>query len=30
MSLTVIWLGEKEIKPEKRFRGKNIIDDVGI
>ena len=22
------WLGEKEIKPEKRFRGKNIIDDV--
>lgn len=22
------WLGEKEIAPEKRFRGKNIIDDV--
>ncbi|MGI6734494.1 MAG: YkvA family protein [Anaerovoracaceae bacterium] len=22
------WLGEKEIAPEKRFRGKKIIDDV--
>lgn len=22
------WLGEKEVKPEERFRGKKIIDDV--
>ena len=24
------WLGEKEIKPEERFRGKKIIDDVNF
>ena len=22
------WLGEKEVKPEQKFRGKKIIDDV--
>ncbi len=24
------WLGEKEVKPEERFRGKKIIDDVNF
>jgi len=24
------WLGEKEVSPEKRFRGKKIIDDVNF
>jgi uncharacterized membrane protein YkvA (DUF1232 family) len=24
------WLGEKEIKPEERFHGKKIIDDVNF
>lgn len=24
------WLGEKEVKPEQRFRGKNFINDVNF